>query len=428
MFRLICAVVIAFVAMTLGNVLHGQSSHNSDLAVPMSLRDLDLHLSEQTQFLSKARDDAFSKDGKQTARWWEIEERLNPLNVYGHSVLEFAMANPSTKEAMICLAYIVEYGEGRPTELYQLACDELVENYCNDPALSYVCSNCTNPISLHEHESFLVRLRDKTSSPEVGSASRFYMAKLFDNCIELRSRVSEAREQFKESGMFVASPEVEERFNDLEKMSTNELDRKRLKQLDEVLAMSTISAPWTAKRTFGRLDYEFHVDDDAHSFQQLAKGLKYNIAHLRVGCIAPSFSGTLADGGAFKLTDRQGLPTLLMFSRTDSGDGEAMYPQLRQVQARFSKDGFAILGVMVDQELADVKTEIKSGQITWPCVWDGPKGPIANVYRVEEYPTVLLLDGERRIVGRGRQMEKKLVEYIDRLIANVTSAKGRSNP
>ena len=66
MFRLICAVVIAFVAMTLGNVLHGQSSHNSDLAVPMSLRDLDLHLSEQTQFLSKARDDAFSKDGKQT--------------------------------------------------------------------------------------------------------------------------------------------------------------------------------------------------------------------------------------------------------------------------------------------------------------------------------------------------------------------------
>jgi thiol-disulfide isomerase/thioredoxin len=105
-----------------------------------------------------------------------------------------------------------------------------------------------------------------------------------------------------------------------------------------------------------------------------------------------------------------------MFSFKGCGPCEAMYPALRAVQDRFSKAGFSVVGIMVDEQLDSVTAAIDSGDISWPCVWDGPSGPIAKAFRVRSYPTVLLLDGEGRITARDLREERHLVGHIAQLV------------
>ena len=70
---------------------------------------------------------------------------------------------------------------------------------------------------------------------------------------------------------------------------------------------------------------------------------------------------------------------------------------------------------MVDEELDTVTATISSGDITWPCVWDGATGPIAETFRVIGYPTVLLLDRDGRIVATNLRDEEALVARIEQL-------------
>lgn len=418
-----CLVAVVTV-VTLCSPLRGQSILDSELVVQEKLRSLDSRLRDQLQVWFDGRDAALTAEGKQTAEWWKVAERLNPITVHGNSILEFAKTHSGSRDALICLAYIVEWGEGNPRALYRSACDELVLHHRDDGVLSYICSSCTNPWSFDENKAFLIRLRNESRNPTVQAAAEFYLAQLFDNFVVMLGQVSEIRDQFETAGALEAKPELRIRLIELEKMAPNDLERDRDKLLAGILGRQGDAKPWTAKRTFGRLDYEFLETSDAQSFRQRAEDLRYQITHLRVGCIAPDFVGKLSDGNKFQIIDRRGTPTLLMFSFKGCGACEAMYPALRAVQERFSQDGFSVVGVMVDQGLEPVTTAIESGTISWPCVWDGPSGPIAKAYRVASYPTVLLLDADGRIVARNLRQEEHLIKHIDGLISDA-DAKAR---
>ena len=84
------------------------------------------------------------------------------------------------------------------------------------------------------------------------------------------------------------------------------------------------------------------------------------------------------------------------------------------MQERYSDSGFSVIGVMVDQNVDTVRQAIEAGDVTWPCIWDGPSGPIADTFRVRAYPTILLLDRDRRITALGIQTEEHLVAQIER--------------
>ncbi len=65
----------------------------------------------------------------------------------------------------------------------------------------------------------------------------------------------------------------------------------------------------------------------------------------------------------------------------------------------------------------DFRTGLTDFKVTWTCAYQGEKdSPIADLYRVEAYPTILILDGEGRIRHRGvrgARLMKAVVSLLD---------------
>jgi hypothetical protein len=256
-FRYIAVLVTIFIDLSTASISTAQSKLDSDLTVPESLRHLDRCLSDQNQKLIEAQKAALGPDRKQTALWWQEGDRLSTLRLYGKPVLEYATAHSGSREALACLSYILEYGEGEPSELHRSACNELIEHYRDDPELSAICSYCTNAIWYRENERFLTILRQRSTSPLVQAASTFYLSKLLDNCIELQRNLVRLRDNFKDCGYFTAMPEMIAVFNNVEAMPTSDLKRRRNELLDAVVEMGGDLRPWAVKGELGRLNYEF---------------------------------------------------------------------------------------------------------------------------------------------------------------------------
>ena len=387
-----------------------------DLEVPEKLRPLDAQLRGQLRVWLDARDAARSDDGKQTAEWWEADRRFSPLLVHGESLLEYAREHAGSPESFICLAYIIDFGEGEQRALYISACDELIAHHRDDPAVSWLCSRSTNPMNFDEFRSFLTKLQVVSQNPSVIASASFHLAKLLDQVVQLQGRIPEVKDVLDAAGLFEARPAMAARLEYLAGFNPDELAAERDKMLNLVIARYSQQRPWIAERTLGRLDYKFSETESGQTYGQLANELFYEIKNLRLGCIAPDFEGTDVQGQRFRLADRRGKPTLLMFSFKGCGACEAIYPALRAVQERFSATGFSVIGVMVDRDLATVKGAMNSGDISWPCVWDGPSGPIADTYKVRSYPTVILLDRKGRIVATALRRETHLMEHIEKLL------------
>ncbi len=414
---LTCAIAFFFAAASCPQV-GAQGILDDDLKVAEPLRPFDKLLQSQLRNWFDAREAVLTEDGKQTPQWWEVAAHLNPVAIHGSALLKYAKEHPGTPEALICLAYIIDWGEGEPDALYRAACDELLTNYSNHPALSWLCSRAANSLHYESMNSFLTRLRSSSTNPKVQAAAAFNLARLMDNVLRLQSRLPEVHETFRESGALQGRPSLRSRLEMIARKNPDELRRQRDRLLKDVKDRLGDRRAMAARRTFGRLNYEFFEDPNAPTFQELADELLYEIAHLRPGCLAPDFRGTLTDGQEFHLQQRRGKPTLLMFSFKGCGACEAMYPTLRSLQQRFSGAGFSVIGVMVEQEQETVTAAIKSGAISWPCVWDGPSGPIAQKFRARAFPTVILVDGDGRIAARDVQREQNLTAQIEGLIAS----------
>jgi len=414
--RLVWRFSLVVAVLCLQSYARGQSILDEKLQVANELQPLDALIRDQLATWFTERDAARESHGRDSAEWSEADDRFNPITVHGPSVSRYAREHVGTPEALICLAYIVDWGEGQPRDLYLSACDELIAHHRDNSALSWLCSRCTNWLYLDEMGSFLTRLRNASSNVDVQAAASFYLAELLDASVQKHDRISEVRSSFETAGMLEAYPEIGRRLELLAKLNPDELARERDNLLKQVKESLGESKPWSARRTFGRLDYEFHENRDGLTFRQLAEGLSYELKNLREGCIAPDFNGTFTDGQPFRLRNRRGSPTLLMFSFKGCGSCEAMYPSLRAVQQQFSNTGFSVIGVMVDQDVDAVTAAQKFGDISWPCVWDGPSGPIAETFRVRGYPTVLLLDRDGRIAATGLRDEKHLVAHIEEVV------------
>lgn len=404
------------VALCVQPYAHGQSILDEKLSVADELQPLDALVRDQLEIWFTERDAARESHGRNSAEWHAAGDQFNPITVHGSSVLKYAKDYARTPEALICLAYIVDWGEGNPRDLYASACDELVTHHRDDPALSWLCSRCTNQFQWDVMRSFLTRLRSESTNVDVQAAASFHLAELLDALVQQHAWIPETRDRFEAAGMLKADPDLGRRLESIATLNPDELADERDKLLTQVKERFGERRPWATTRTFGRLNYEFHQDPDGRTFGQLAESLSYEIKNLREGCIAPDFNATFTDGKPFRLVDRRGKPTLLMFSFKGCGACEAMYPSLRAVQERFSNTGFSVIGVMVDQEMDTVTAAQESGDIAWPCVWDGPSGPIAETYRVRGYPTVLLLDHDGRIAARALQDEAMLVTHIEKVV------------
>lgn len=126
---------------------------------------------------------------------------------------------------------------------------------------------------------------------------------------------------------------------------------------------------------------------------EVAEGRAFKLRNLSVGRVAPEIAGEDVDGKPLKLSDYRGKVVVLSFTGLWCPTCKAQYPEERARLERFKGRPFAMLGVDTDEDQETLRKAIRSGEITWPCLWDGGKGgPITLGHGIFYFPTDFLID------------------------------------
>jgi peroxiredoxin len=172
----------------------------------------------------------------------------------------------------------------------------------------------------------------------------------------------------------------------------------------------------------GRLRFSRSDPPEAHikNFGALAEQALFELRELAVGGPAPDIEGEDADGQQFRLSDYRGTVIVLTFSGNWCGPCRGMYPQERELVARFKDRPFALLSVNTDLDRETLRKSIRDGEITWRCWWDGGEcRPISSRWNVLSFPTIFVIDAKaviREIGTRGQDLDQaveRLVEEAD---------------
>jgi thiol-disulfide isomerase/thioredoxin len=145
-----------------------------------------------------------------------------------------------------------------------------------------------------------------------------------------------------------------------------------------------------------RLIAEFADVKDWHDKRPLgviADGELFAARHLEIGKVPPEITGQDHEGKPLALSNYRGKVVVLTFSGNWCGPCVGMYPQERELVAKLKDKPFALLSVNTDADVATLKKSIASGEITWPCIWDGgTTGPITTRWGILSFPSIFVLD------------------------------------
>lgn len=94
-------------------------------------------------------------------------------------------------------------------------------------------------------------------------------------------------------------------------------------------------------------------------------------------------------------------------------------PHLEKLHKKYSKVGFTLIGINVDEDSNDAKKLLKDIPVSFPLAFD-PKGIVSKQYDLKAMPTTVLIDksGKVRSVHKGykKGYEKKYKKEIKALI------------
>ena len=102
-----------------------------------------------------------------------------------------------------------------------------------------------------------------------------------------------------------------------------------------------------------------------------------------------------------------------------------MIPHERSLVKRLAGRPFALLGINTDEKKEEYFAKAKEMEVTWRSAWEGSTGgAICKQYRVEGFPTLLLLDhkGVIRQKWVGGPEEGELDKAVDELVAEAEKA------
>jgi thiol-disulfide isomerase/thioredoxin len=121
---------------------------------------------------------------------------------------------------------------------------------------------------------------------------------------------------------------------------------------------------------------------------------------------APEFSLTTLQGESLSLKSLAGKVVVLDFWATWCTPCVASIPELRELQKRYSREEVVVISVSVDQEEAAWRDCVRKKNMDWPQYWDRD-GAIRELFRVNVFPTYVVIDGEgiirQRIQGLNPQ-------------------------
>jgi len=119
---------------------------------------------------------------------------------------------------------------------------------------------------------------------------------------------------------------------------------------------------------------------------------------------------TAADGSKFDLADLRGQVVLLDFWATWCPPCVEEVPELVATYEKFREQGFAIVGISLDENRAALDKFTAKNKMTWPQFFDGKgwENELAKRFGIQSVPTMWLLDRAGKLVDaspRGRLAE-----------------------
>jgi thiol-disulfide isomerase/thioredoxin len=132
---------------------------------------------------------------------------------------------------------------------------------------------------------------------------------------------------------------------------------------------------------------------------------------------APAFTLPSRAGQSVALESLKGKVVMLNFWASWCGPCRQEMPLLEQMHKRYSKQGFALLGVNVDAETGDAEKLLKKIVVSFPILFD-TENKVSQLYNVNAMPSSVFIDrkGNVRALHRGYKAGDES-EYLDQIRA-----------
>jgi thiol-disulfide isomerase/thioredoxin len=130
-----------------------------------------------------------------------------------------------------------------------------------------------------------------------------------------------------------------------------------------------------------------------------------------------ALSGTTLDGKQVAVESLKGVPVLVHYWATWCEPCKVDIAQIRELYAKYGPKNFAVVGVALDTDKAQLAKYLQGKPIPWPQLHEtgGLDGRLAEELGVLTLPTMLLIDADGNVVDRNlviTDLEKKLEAMV----------------
>jgi hypothetical protein len=99
----------------------------------------------------------------------------------------------------------------------------------------------------------------------------------------------------------------------------------------------------------------------------------------------------------------------------------SLYPHHKAIIEFYKNDPLQLLGVNADP-LDKGRNAVSLKNVTWPCLWDGPKGPIGTKWNIASYPRNFVLD-EKGVIRYRDLYGQDLIQAIEVLLTEMNPSR-----
>ncbi len=129
------------------------------------------------------------------------------------------------------------------------------------------------------------------------------------------------------------------------------------------------------------------------------------------------------DGLKTRLSDYKGQVIWLDFWASWCGPCRHEFPWLEKQNEKFSKNGFRVLAVSVDEEVRDMSRFLEQMSTSFPVFHD-PRGEVAEYFGIKGMPSGVLIDRTGRVVKKHTGFRQQDAASLEELIATVLGRSG----